>query len=211
MIANPLGLLSDYHPLVVEGMGGSDSRDPSAVASQVIQQLQSHWQRQPVAKPLLLMTQGDPLEERGISAITPRVASQLGVERGLVCLDPHIADYHARDADRDNVILEVRYSQLAQVLERHRPGALQALTQAVDQQIETKNDQRRRQGKEPLRSYFRDFAMLQEVTKSGCRCLCGDITVAQTSREIHEFSVASFFRVGFDLGLVDRHQFVPFG
>ena len=31
------------------------------------------------------------------------------------------------------------------VFEQYRPGALQALTQAVDQQIETKNEQRRRQ------------------------------------------------------------------
>ena len=105
----------------------------------------------------------------GISAITPRVANLLGVCRGLVCLDPDIASYHAPNADRDNVILEVRYSQLTAELEKWRSGIMRELELAVDRSLERKNERRRSLAKPPLKDYFRDFALLQEVTKAACR------------------------------------------
>ena len=105
----------------------------------------------------------------GISAITPRVARLLGVGRGLVCLDPDIASYHAPNADRDNVTLEVRYSQLTAELEKRRSGAVRELELAVEKSLGRKNERRRSLAKPPLKDYFRDFALLQEVTKAACR------------------------------------------
>ena len=105
----------------------------------------------------------------GISAITPRVARLLGVDRGLVCLDPDIAAYHAPNADRDNVTLEVRYSQLTAELERWRAGVVREMELAVEKSLGRKNERRRSLAKPPLKDYFRDFALLQEVTKAACR------------------------------------------
>ena len=97
------------------------------------------------------------------------MANLLGVSRGLVCLDPDIASYHAPNADRDNVILEVRYSQLTAELEKWRSGIMRELKLAVDRSLERKNERRRSLAKPPLKDYFRDFALLQEVTKAACR------------------------------------------
>ena len=44
--------------------------------------------------------------------------------------------------------------------------------------------QREREGKGPMQAYYRDFALLQEVTKAACNLICGEITVAHTSAEI---------------------------
>ncbi len=207
---DPLQSLSQYHPVVIEGMGSHDTRDPDEVAATVARRLRSHWAGRRLDKPALIVTQGDPLEARGISAITPRVAAALGLARGLVCLDEAIADYHAPNADRDNVILELRYSQLARLLEAHDPGAMARLEAAVERDIERKNARRHALGKHPLKAYFRDFALLQEVTKAGCRRLCGDLTVAHTAREIHEFSVTSFYTVGLSLGWVEPDDMVAY-
>ena len=105
----------------------------------------------------------------GISAITPRVARLLGAGRGLVCLDPDIAAYHAPNADRDNVTLEVRYSQLTAELEKRRAGVVREMELAVEKSLGRKNERRRSLAKPPLKDYFRDFALLQEVTKAACR------------------------------------------
>ncbi|GEN27126.1 hypothetical protein HVA01_07720 [Halovibrio variabilis] len=207
---NALLSLSQYHPVIIEGMGSYDSRDPEVVASRVSAQLKSHWDSNRLHKPKLIVTQGDPLEARGISAITPRIASALGISRGLVCLDEEIADYHSLHADRDNVIVELRYSQLAQVLNERQPGAIQQLEAVVGRSIEQKNHQRRGLGKAPLKAYFRDFALLQEVTKAACRQLCGGITVAHTTRDIHEFSVTSFYTVGLELGWIAPEDIVTY-
>lgn len=202
--------LGRYHPVVIEGMGGFDSRDPRPVAASIAQRLRRHWQNKPTDKPKLIVIQGDPLEERGISAITPLVAAELSASRGLVCLDEAIADYHAPNADRNNVILEVRYSQLAEILNHHQPDTLQRLEARVDRAISEKNHQRRALGKAPLKSYFRDFALLQEVTKAACQQLCGGITVAHTAREIHPFSVTSFYTIGLELGLLKADDLVSY-
>ena len=72
---------------------------------------------QSTAKPVLLVTQGDPYEERGISAITRVVADSLGIFRALIVLDADIADYHSPNADRYKNICEISYSTLAHVLQ----------------------------------------------------------------------------------------------
>ena len=75
-----------HHPLVIEGMGGYDSRDPLWVTQVILEQLKARWTIEPPEKPLLLVTQGDPYEERGVSAITRLLADRLAVQRVLIFL-----------------------------------------------------------------------------------------------------------------------------
>jgi hypothetical protein len=210
-LTNALLALSKYHPIVIEGMGGYDPRDPKTVASHVVSRLRSHWETDSspkvVEKPKLVIIQGDPLEERGISAITPIVAKELQTQRGLVLLDDHIADYHARDADYDNVILQMKYTEMVNALPSEKMAELE---QTVDQMIHEKNQKRDKLGKPPLKDYFRDFALLQEITKGACREICGDITVAHTAHDISEFSVTSFYTAGLGVGLLQPEDFVTY-
>ena len=106
MDEEPTGIqtMRGYHPLVIEGMGGYDRRDPSWVTEVILEQLRTRWTIDPPKKPLLLVTQGDPFEEKGISAITRLLADRLSVQRVLIFLDPSIADYPAPNADRYKVI-----------------------------------------------------------------------------------------------------------
>ena len=202
--------LAHYHPLIIEGMGGYDPRDPEPVAMQIVSELRDRWRAQPPAKPMILVTQGDPIEEHGISAITRCVTNELGIPRAMVFLDPAIADYHKPNADHHGVILEIPYSVLTTLLENERLGVMCTLEQAVDSALVEKNQQREVQGKEILQSYYRDFALLQEVTKAACNMICGDLTVAHTSAEISPFSVTSFYQLGLDLGLVSADQIVAY-
>ena len=206
----PVESLAQYHPLIIEGMGGYDPRDPEPIARQITSQLRERWQAQPPSKPVLLLTQGDPIEERGISAITRHVADELSVPRAMVFLDPDIADYHKPNADHHGVILEIPYSALTSRLERERAGVMSTLEQAIDVALAGKDQQRELEGKAPLQNYYRDFARLQEVTKAACNVICGDLTVAHTSAEISPFSVTSFYEVGLAMGLIDAGQIVPF-
>ena len=109
-------------------MGGYDPRDPEPIARQIAYQLRERWQAQPLTQPVILLTQGDPIEERGISAITRHVADELGVPRAMVFLDPDIADYHKPNADHHGVILEIPYSALTSLLERKRAGVTVSYT-----------------------------------------------------------------------------------
>ena len=202
--------LAHYHPLIIEGMGGYDPRDPEPVAMQIVSELRDRWRAQPPAKPVILVTQGDPIEEHGISAITRCVTNELGIPRAMVFLDPAIADYHKPNADHHGVILEIPYYVLTTLLENERLGVMCTLGQAVDSALVEKNQQREVQGKEILQSYYRDFALLQEVTKAACNMICGDLTVAHTSAEISPFSVTSFYQLGLDLGLVSADQIVAY-
>tara|TARA_B100001057_G_C22307181_1_gene740606 strand:- start:50 stop:592 length:543 start_codon:yes stop_codon:yes gene_type:complete len=177
---------------------------------QIASQLRGRWQVQFPAKPVILITQGDPIEERGVSPITRLVANELEISRAMAFLDPDIADYHKPNADHHGVIAEVPYSALASVLENERSGVMNALEQAVDTALTEKNQHRQHQGKGALQSYYRDFALLQEVTKAACRCICDDLTVAHTSAEISTFSVTSFYQVGLDLGLINADQIVAY-
>ena len=206
----PVDVLAQYHPLIIEGMGGYDPRDPEPIARQITFQLRERWQAQPPTKPVMLLTQGDPIEERGISAITRHLADELGVPRAMVFLDPDIADYHKPNADHQGVILEISYSALVSLLEGEHAGVISTLEQAIDTALAEKDQQRETEGKAPLQSYYRDFAMLQEVTKAACNVICGDLTVAHTSAEISPFSVTSFYELGLALGLIDAAQMVPF-
>ena len=207
---SPVDALAQYHPLIIEGMGGYDPRDPEPVSQQIVAQLRVRWEAHPPAKPLILVTQGDPIEEQGISAITRRVADPLGIPRAMVFLDPDIADYHKPNADHQGVILEIPYSALASLLEGEQPGCIVTLEQAIDKALADKNQRRKLEGKAALASYYRDFALLQEVTKAACHRICGELTVAHTSAEISAFSVTSFYQVGLDLGLTNADQIVPF-
>ena len=207
---SPVDVLAQHHPLIIEGMGGYDPRDPEPIARQIASQLRERWQAQPPTQPVILLTQGDPIEQRGISAITRHVADELGVPRAMVFLDPDIADYHKPNADHHGVILEIPYSVLTSLVERERPGVVSTLEQAVDAALAEKDQQRETEGKAPLQSYYRDFALLQEVTKAACNVICGDLTVAHTSTEISPFSVTSFYEVGLAMGLIDAGQIVPF-
>ena len=202
--------LNHYHPLIVEGMSAYDQRDPLAVAQQVCRQLERHWVQQPPTKPLILLTQGDPLSAKGIAAITPLVAEHFGIPRGLIYLDEHIADYHWRDADRSNMLLALPYSAIAQHLEHRQNGIVAQIASLIDRHIAEKNVTRSALEKPPLPDYFRDFSLLQEVTKAACSYRCGEISIAHTTDDIAEFSVTRFYTVGLELGLIDPTDMVPF-
>jgi hypothetical protein len=202
--------LQSYHPLVIEGMGGYDPRNPAPVASLILTQLQERWLVDPPSKPILLITQGDPYEQRGISAVTRLVADELEIFRAMIFLDTNIADYHAPNADRYKVIIEIPYSTLANTLQLNMPKALKTIEDSVDECLAEKNAKRGDQGKSPLQDYYRDFALLQEVTKVACKRICGGLTVAHTSSDISEFSVSSFYRVGLASGLIDANEMVPY-
>ena len=202
--------LAHYHPLIIEGMGGYDPRDAAPVAMQIVSQLRERWSTQHPAKPVILVTQGDPIEACGISAITRCVANELGIPRAMAFLDPDIADCHKPNADHHGVILEIPYSMLTKVLERKHLGVMRTLELAIDSALVEKNQQREVEGKGILQSYYRDFALLQEVTKAACHMICGDLTVAHTSAEISPFSVTSFYQVSLDLGLVSADQIVAY-
>ena len=202
--------LRSHHPLVIEGMGGYDTRDPAQVASVIVEQLTARWAADPIQKPVLLVTQGDPYEEHGIAAITRRVADELDVPRALIFLDPQIADYHAPNADRYKVICELAYSALVNTLQTNMPGALTNIEEKVDEYLQEKNARRKEAGKPALRDYYRDFALLQEVTKVACKKICGNVTIAYTSSAIDDYSVSSFYRVGLNLGLINVDDMVAF-
>jgi len=206
--ADPLAILGRHHPLVVEGMGGYDPRDPAPIARAICRRLEQHWQHAAPTKPVLLVTQGDPLEARGISAITRLLSESMDLPRALIYLDPQLADYHARDADRFRVLVEVPYSILAGVLVTEQTDTLQQIETRVDDLLADKNARRTALGKAPLAAYYRTFARLQEVTKAACKELSGAITVAHTSRDISEFSVTSFCQVGIELGLITPREMI---
>ena len=91
------------------------------------------------------------------------------------------------------------------------PGALTTIEERVNESLINKNARRAVEGKPALQPYYRDFALLQEVTKVACKQVCGSLTVAHTSREISDFSVTSFYRVGLDSGLINANEIVQFG
>ncbi|MGD1989263.1 MAG: shikimate kinase, partial [Pseudomonadales bacterium] len=73
--------LAGYHPLIIEGPGAADTRVPATVAEALTARLRARWAKAPPRKPILLLTQGDPMAERGIAAITRAVANALSVPR----------------------------------------------------------------------------------------------------------------------------------
>ena len=89
-------------------------------------------------------------------------------------------------------------------------GAVDSLASSIDDALRAKNAARAAEGKPPLKRYFRDYAMLQEMTKAAVRRLCGGITVAHTYADINPNSVTSFFHVGVSLGLISPADIVHF-
>ena len=202
--------LRTHHPLVIEGMSGYDPRAPEPVASHIVDRLTAHWHANPCHKPVALITQGDPIAERGISAITRLVSDALSVPRFMIHLDSDIADYHLNDADQYRVELTLPYSALLDHLATIYPNSEALLTERINKLIDVKNRTRKELGKPSLQSYYRDFALLQEVTKAACRSLCGEITIIHTSAVIPPFSVSSFFEVGLDLGFIHPVDMIAF-
>ena len=151
-----------------------------------------------------------PLTERGISAITPRVAKALGVQRGLIVLDEEIANYHSPNADRENVVLEVLFSEVMTWLESYSPGTLIQVETAIAALVRAKNFDRAVLSKPPLAEYFPTFARLQEVSKIALYTLCGEMTLVHTSAELVPSSVSSFYTVGIALGLINPSDIVAF-
>ncbi len=189
--------LKEYAPIVVEGgTGRRDQRDPAEVARRVAAALRPRI----TERQAIIVTQGDPLEPTGISAITRAVADELAIPRALVTLPATIDPEHAPNAPREGVILEVGYDALAATLD------LAALESAVDAALAAKNRARER----PLAPYYRDYALLQEVTKGALRLASGSLTLAHTDSEIPGDSVTSFYEVGLALGLYAREDLVPY-
>ena len=203
-------VLKSYHPLIIEGMGDYDPRDPKLVALQIIKGLEEHWVTRPPKKPVLLVTQGDPPAEKGISAITRRVADELNIMRAMVFLDGNIADYHEPNADHYKVTSKVSYSRLTRILDTTDNGIVTELARRVTDRLKEKNNARKALKLPKLAEYFYDFAMLQEVTKIGLKQICGALTVAHTSKDISPFSVTSFYEVGMDTGRIEVTDIVPF-
>ena len=193
-----LSKLKEYAPIVVEGgTGRRDQRDPAEVAQRVAAALRPRI----TERQAILVTQGDPLEETGISAITRAVADELAIPRALVTLPASIDPEHAPNAPREGVILEVSYDALAATLED-----LAALETAIDDALAAKNRARER----PLAPYYRDYALLQEVTKGALHTMCGSLTLAHTDSEVPGDSVTSFYEVGIALELYRREDLVPY-
>ena len=194
-----LSKLKDFAPIVVEGgTGRRDQRDPAEVARRVAAALRPRI----TERQAIIVTQGDPMEPTGIAAITRAVADELAIPRALVTLPASIDPEHAPNAPRDGVILEVGYDALAASL----GSDLAALESAVDDALAAKNCARER----PLAPYYRDYALLQEVTKGALRLACGSLMLAHTDSEIPGDSVTSFYEVGLDLGLYVREDLVPY-
>ena len=199
-----------FHPLIIEGAGGCDRRDPKSVSSHIIDGLQKYWLKSPPSKSIMLVTQGDPYEERGISAITRLVCDELDIPRTLIFLDPDIADYHRPLADRYKLKFEISYSSISTWLETRKPDLITNISKQICTTLAEKNAQRLQETKASLPKYYFNFAMLQEVTKIACKQICGEITIAHTSREISPFSITSFYEVGLKFGLICETDMVPY-
>ena len=203
-------VLQSYHPLIIEGMGDYDPRDPSIVALKIVKGLEEHWVGKPPKLPVLLVTQGDPYAQKGISAITRKIADELNISRAMVYLDANIADYHEPNADHYKVVHKIPYSQLKRILNNADNGIVEELARRVYDRLEKKNKARKALKMPELAEYFYDFAMLQEVTKVGVKQICGALTVAHTSGDISPFSVTSFYEVGMEMGKIEVTDIVPF-
>jgi len=202
--------LSPFHPLLIEGHS-RDSRDPTIVGQQLVKNIKNNWKERNITKPPILITQGDPLTETGISAITRIVANELDIKRCLVCLDDHIDSEHSVLADRHDVIYELRYSQLVDILDGDtctNGDELKSkqLTEAIENRIAIMNKKRASLGKDKLADWYIKYALLQEITKTAFKSISGEVTVAHSVDEINEFSVTSFYEIGLELGLIDDNN-----
>ena len=198
---NTKEFLLRHHPILIEGPGPSDKRDAKVVASIVIYNIQRHFHLKPNVndKPRLLITQGDPYAPKGISAVSRIVAKELKIDRCLVYLDEEIDKTHGKNADRVNIKMDIKYSEIKSMMvglknDESFQGYYDSIVQNVKEKLKKYNSP----------PWVENYALLQEVTKATLKKLCGSITVAHTVAKPTDYSVTKFFCVGVDLGLIDK-------
>lgn len=101
------------------------------------------------------------------------MASELGVKRCLICLDEDIDPEHSQLADRHDVVYELRYSQLVDILngatheenpvisDNESEMAEKKLTEAIEHRISLMNGKRSTLGKDELANWYQQYALLQ--------------------------------------------------
>ncbi len=190
--------LQDYHPILIEGPGLSDKRDAKVVAQIVLYNIKRHFQKKPRSneKPLLLITQGDPIAQNGISAISRIVANDLKVHRCLIYLDEKIDPDHYKNADKDNVKFDIKFSEIeAMMMEKEE--SKRDYDRIRDNVME-------KMSKYESKDWVQKYALLQELTKATLKTICGCVTVVHTVAVPKIYSVTRFFSVGVDLGIIDK-------
>lgn len=124
--------------------------------------------------------------------------------------DEYIDPQHCINADRYNVIYEMKYSLLLDGLKKHDENVVDLIEKVVERELLSKNGRRKELGKDPLSSWYREYALLQEVTKSALKIVSGDLTLSHTVEDIADFSVTSFYCISVNLGLVSEDDILPF-
>ena len=203
-----LEALRRVHPVFIEGAARADTREAVIVGRNIARQLRLHWERRPPPPgPKVIVIQGDPHAEHGISAITRVISEDLQLPRCLITLDADLDPTHAPNADRLGVTTELSYRTVAASLV---PADLDRLSSAIEAALESKRRESEAKGR-TIPSYFLKYALLQEVSKAALQRACGRITLAHTASEIYPFSVTSFHRVGTASGFYDEADVVPYG
>ena len=203
-----LEALRGVHPVFIEGAARADTRDALVVGRNIARELRLHWERRPPPPgPKVIVIQGDPYTEHGISAITRVVSEDLQLPRCLITLDADLDPTHAPNADRLGVTTELSYSAVAASLV---PADLDRLSAAIETALDGKRREREAEGR-TIPSYFLKYALLQEASKAALQRACGRITLAHTASEVYPFSVTSFHRVGTAGGFYDEADVVPYG
>ena len=203
-----LEALRGVHPVFIEGAARADTRDAVIVGRNIARQLRLHWERRPPPPgPKVIVIEGDPYTEHGISAITRVVSEDLQLPRCLITLDADLDPTHAPNADRLGVTTELSYSAVAASLV---PADLDRLSAAIETALDGKRREREAEGR-TIPSYFLKYALLQEASKAALQRACGRITLAHTASEVYPFSVTSFHRVGTAGGFYDEADVVPYG
>ena len=209
-IATLKSSLEKYHPVLIEGPGNADDRDATPISHHIIQDLKTELRKKKITKPVLLIGQGDPLKtgankNSGIAAISQIVSNDLGVPKGLVCLDEYIYDWHAKDADRHNVKYEMRYSQMVQIIKEHDAKIVEKIEKEIDNRRIELNKMRKEEGKDDeMKDWFSAFGLLQEMTKVAMKLISGDVTVVHTKpkSEINKYSITAAYEIGLKHGFI---------
>ena len=180
--------LENFDPILIEGPGPSDKgREVSIVASNIIFSLRKRDLKNPI-----VVTQGDPMADRGIAAISRIVSDELNVPRCVFCLDENIDVTHAKEADRYKVIYESKLSNLMKCISGD------STRDRIQKNVKEKVIQYKSE------DWVEKYALLQEVCKVALKSICGSVTIVHTVSNPTEFSVTRFFQVGIDLGLIDE-------
>lgn len=127
-------------------------------------------------------------------------------------------------ADRHDVSYELKYSQLVNIINDEgnsskedttictdiRNKAIQKLTNEIERKLHYKNMKRKSLNQDPMPSWTRQYALLQEVTKVAMKQISGEVTIAHATGDIAEFSVTSFYEVGLEMGLIGENDMVNY-